>query len=209
MELITKYFPGLTETQYEQLAALEPLYAEWNARINVISRKDLSHLYEKHVLHSMGIAKVFQFAEGASVMDIGTGGGFPGIPLAILFPEARFHLVDSIGKKIKVVQAIRDELHLSNVTTAHNRAEQIRHAPFDYVVSRAVAPLKKLAGWSMPHLKKGKRMQSGLICLKGGDLAEEISESGYKPMVYTLRSYFEEDYFSEKYILFIKRGHPG
>ncbi len=202
MELITKYFPNLTPVQYDQLAALGDLYTGWNARINVISRKDAPFLYEKHVLHSLSIAKVFQFAEGVSVLDIGTGGGFPGIPLAILFPQTRFHLVDSIGKKIKVVNAVQEALHLSNVTTEHNRVEQIRHAPFDFVVTRAVASLKRLGTWARPVLKK--RKEAGLICLKGGNLAEEISESGYRPRMYEISSYFEEAYFSEKYILYIE-----
>lgn len=207
MELIAKYFPELTKTQYEQLAALLPLYEEWNRRINVISRKDMTHFYERHVLHSLSIARIFRFVPGSSIMDIGTGGGFPGVPLAVVFPEVRFHLVDSVGKKIKVVNAIQDALVLPNLTAEHNRAEQVKHAPFDFVVSRAVAPLKKLYMWAMPHLRSDKTAPPvpGLICLKGGDLAAEISESGCKPRIYELGKYFKEDYFSEKYVLLVNR----
>ncbi len=206
MELIHKYFPGLTAKQYGQFAALAPLYAEWNANINVISRKDLPNLYEKHVLHSLSIAKAVAFPPGSTVMDIGTGGGFPGIPLAVVFPEVHFHLVDSIAKKIKVVQAVTEALHLSNVTSEHNRAENVGRPPFDFLVTRAVAPLEKLCNWGLPHLKKNKGpQQSALICLKGGDLAEEISDSGYQPRLYSINNYFEEPYFSEKYVLVVNR----
>lgn len=206
MELIHKYFPHLSEKQYGQLAALEGLYVEWNTQINVISRKDLPHLYEKHVLHSLSIAKILSFPSGSMVIDIGTGGGFPGIPLAIIFPEVQFHLVDSIGKKIKVVEAISNALHLDNITAEHNRAEKIQHAPFDFIVTRAVAPLKKLCTWGMPLLNKGKKIQPApaLIALKGGNLAEEISESGCHPQLYCINDYFSEDYFSEKVVLVVK-----
>lgn len=186
---------------------LEDLYEEWNAKINVISRKDLPHLYEKHVLHSLSIARIFSFPKGSSVMDIGTGGGFPGIPLAVIFPEVRFHLVDSIGKKIKVVQAVSEALHLKNVTAEHSRAEEVGHAPFDYMVTRAVAPLNNLCSWAIPHLKRNKKGQppAALIALKGGDLAEEISDSGRHPHVYAIHDFFKEDYFSEKYVLVVER----
>ncbi len=206
MELIHKYFPELSEQQYEQFAALSPLYTQWNAHINVISRRDLSNLYEKHVLHSLSIAKAVCFPAGSTVMDLGTGGGFPGIPLAILFPEVHFHLVDSIGKKIKVVEAVGDALHLSNLSSAHSRAEDVRRPPFDFIVTRAVAPLKKLCGWSWPHLKTNSgRRQSALICLKGGDLSAEIADSGCRPQLYPVNNYFEEPYFSEKYVLVVNR----
>lgn len=203
MELILKYFPGLKEQQVAQLAALENLYREWNARINVISRKDTEGFYERHVLHSMSIAKTINFEKGASVVDIGTGGGFPGIPLAILFPAVNFHLVDSIGKKIKVVNAIKEAVDLQNVTTEHNRAEQIKHIPFDYAVSRAVAPLKDLIAWSRPLLGKKNRpsVNRELICLKGGDLAQEISESNARPQLFEIAQFYSEPYFDQKYIL--------
>lgn len=201
--MILKYFPGLNEQQIAQLSALESLYLEWNGKINVISRKDTGGFYEKHVLHSMSIAKAISFNKNATVIDIGTGGGFPGIPLAILFPEVSFHLVDSIGKKIKVVNAIREAIELRNVTTAHSRVEQIKHASYDYAVSRAVAPLKELIAWSRPLLKK-KRQASAkpeLICLKGGNLAEEISESYSRPRLYEISKFYTEPYFDQKYIL--------
>ncbi len=202
MKRIEKYFPELTEVQRQQLIELLPIYQEWNAKINVISRKDMDYFYEKHVLHSMAIAKVLSFSKGMKVMDLGTGGGFPGLPLAILFPEVQFHLVDSIGKKLKVVDAVREQLQLKNVTTEHNRAEKIKHSPFDLVVTRAVASLKKLGRWSKPLLKKDN--EAALICLKGGELAEEISESGYRPHVYHLKDYFQEDFYKTKKLLLIK-----
>src|SRR5690625_3089388 len=189
------------------MKALSPLYEEWNARINVISRKDLPHLYEKHVLHSLSIARIFPFPACTTVMDIGTGGGFPGIPLAIVFPEVNFYMVDSIGKKIKVVDAVADALQLSNVTTAHVRAEQDKQGPFDYIVTRAVAPLKKLCTWALPHLKRNTEQDPApaLLCLKGGDLSEEIAISRQHPDMYKINDYFEEPYFLEKYLLVIEK----
>ena len=163
----------------------------------------MDHFYEKHVLHSLAVAKIVSFSKGMEVMDLGTGGGFPGIPLAILFPEVRFHLVDSIGKKLKVVCAASETLQLQNVTSEHHRAEQVKHVPFDFVVTRAVASLKKLGRWSMPLLKRNNK--AALICLKGGELAEEISESGYHPSVYDLKNYFEEDFYTTKKLLLVKR----
>jgi 16S rRNA (guanine527-N7)-methyltransferase len=154
LELITKYFADFTPLQLQQLSALDELYAEWNSKINIISRKDIDSLYEKHVLHSLSIAAVFEWEPGREIIDIGTGGGFPGIPLGIFFPEVQFHLVDSIGKKIKVVQAIVDALELKNITAQHTRAEDIKNRRFDTVVSRAVAPLKDLLFWGRPLLKK-------------------------------------------------------
>ncbi|MBI1781430.1 MAG: 16S rRNA (guanine(527)-N(7))-methyltransferase RsmG, partial [Sphingobacteriales bacterium] len=188
--------------------------------INVISRKDIDSLYEKHVLHSLAIATQFDFAPGTEIIDLGTGGGFPGIPLAIFFPEVKFHLVDSIGKKIKVVNEVSSAIGLKNLTAQHTRIEDIKDRKFDYVVSRAVAPLKDLWKWSRPLLKKkvgslqltvdskepqttNYKLQTGLICLKGGDLAIEIHESGLKPMAWGLEQLFEEPFFREKYLLFI------
>ena len=168
MEIILKYFSDFTPKQLEQFAALEALYHDWNEKINVISRKDIGSLYEKHVLHSLAIAAVFNFTPGQQIIDIGSGGGFPGIPLAIFFPEVNFHLVDSIGKKLKIVDAVKEAIDLKNVTSQHIRAEEIKNRKFDYAVTRAVAPLKDLWHWSKPILKK--TTPGGLICLKGGDL---------------------------------------
>jgi 16S rRNA (guanine527-N7)-methyltransferase len=206
LALITKYFGDFTPTQLEQLGALEALYTDWNSKINVVSRKDMDSLYEKHVLHSLSIAAAFEWAPGTEVADLGTGGGFPGIPLAIFYPEVRFHLVDSIGKKIKVVQAVSEALGLKNVTAQHSRIEDIKNRKFDFVVSRAVAPLQNLWQWSRPLLKKPSATQHrnpGLICLKGGDLAAEIAESGCKPTVLEMYEIFPEEYFKEKYLLFV------
>lgn len=253
LELVLRYFADFSPVQLQQLAALEELYREWNNKINVISRKDIDSLYEKHVLHSLTIAAAFEFRKGMEVIDIGTGGGFPGIPLAILFPEVQFHLVDSIGKKIKVVEAVRDAIGLLNVSTLHVRAEEIRNRKFDAAVSRAVAPLKELWAWSRPLLRKsaakphsadlpqppkintpdqqsgaGKRkpgadypefaesgspgpqtpdpelpIPNGLICLKGGDLTLEIAESGCRPRMMEIQELFPEEYFREKYLLYI------
>lgn len=199
MELITSYFPGLSTTQREQLSALEGLYRDWNGKINVISRKDMDGLYEKHVLHSLSIAKTKKFQAGASVIDLGTGGGFPGIPLAILFPDCRFHLVDATGKKIKVVAAVAESLSLTNVTASHQRVETLSRAAYDYAVSRAVAPLKTLIAWTRP-LVKAKRNGS-LICLKGGDLAEEIAQSGSRPRLTAISTFFSEPWFQGKYVV--------
>lgn len=208
LELITKYFSDFTDQQLNQLAALDSLYKEWNNKINVISRKDIDSLYEKHVLHSLSIAAVYDFEKNVEIIDIGTGGGFPGIPLAIFFPEVKFHLVDSIGKKLKVVQAIAETLGLKNVTVQQIRAEVIKDRKFDYVVSRAVAPLKELWSWSKPLLKKSTthlKHPPGLICLKGGDLAQEIRESNTRPRVMEISEIFPEPYFREKFILYITR----
>ena len=211
MEIISKYFSDFTPRQVEQLAALEGLYKEWNDKINVISRNDIDSLYEKHVLHSLSIAAVFDFSAGTEIIDLGTGGGFPGIPLSIFFPDVRFHLVDSIAKKLKIVDAIVESIGLSNVTTQHTRVEEIKNRKFDFVVSRAVAPLKDLWKWSKPLLRhKGQETKDkeqgdklGLICLKGGDLAQEIQESGTRPRVVEITELFPEDYFREKYILYV------
>ena len=214
MDIILKYFSAFTERQLQQLASLEHLYKEWNTRINVISRKDIDSLYEKHVLHSLSIAAVCNFPGNIEIIDIGTGGGFPGVPLAIFFPEVRFHLVDSIGKKLKVIEAIKEAVGLSNVTTQHIRAEEIRNRKFHFAVSRAVAPLKELWQWSKPLLSNEKIkmknekeemvLHSGLICLKGGNLAQEIAESGSRPKMIAISELFEEEYFKEKYLVYLK-----
>ena len=198
----------------EQFKALDELYKEWNSKINVISRKDIDSLYEKHVLHSLSIAAVFDFPAGLEIVDIGTGGGFPGVPLAIFFPEVNFHLVDSIGKKLKIIEAVKEAIGLTNITIQHTRAEEIKNRKFDFVVSRAVAPLKDLLQWSIPLLKKSQFIsdnqvfRSGLICLKGGDLALEIAESRTKPKLVEISSLFEEEYFKEKYVLYTAPSIP-
>ena len=205
MEILLKYFSDFTDHQLNQFEALQSLYLEWNQKINVISRKDFDNFYEHHVLHSLSIATQFTFPDGYKVMDLGTGGGFPGIPLSIFFPEVHFHLVDSINKKLKVVEAVVVETGLKNVTVQHSRAEDIHHEKFDMVLSRAVAPLKDLWFWSKPLLKKKPIDQpkklTGLICLKGGDLSKEISESSDRPRIWEIGKIFEEPFFKEKFIL--------
>ncbi len=205
MDIILKYFSDFTPGQVAQLTALEGLYKEWNEKINVISRKDIDSLYLKHVLHSLSIAAIVEFEPGSEIIDIGTGGGFPGIPLAIFFPEVQFHLVDSIAKKLKVVSGVAEAIGLRNVTTQHTRAEEIKNRKFEFAVSRAVAPLKDLWRWAGPLIKKGHagEIKNGLICLKGGDLAQEISDSGVKPRVAAVDDIFAEEYFREKYILHV------
>lgn len=205
MELITKYFGDFNDVQLGQFAALQELYNDWNSKINVISRKDIDSLYEKHVLHSLAIAAVIEFKPGISIIDIGTGGGFPGIPLAIYFPEVKFHLVDSIGKKLKVVDAVVEAIGLNNVTTQHTRAEEIKNRKFQFVVSRAVAPLKDLWAWGRPLIQKGHEhdLKNGLICLKGGDLAQEIFESNLRPNIVNIESLFNEESFKDKYLLHV------
>ena len=258
METILKYFSDFTAQQLQQFEALKDLYKEWNEKINVISRKDIDSLYERHVLHSLSIAASFEFQPGTEIIDLGTGGGFPGIPLAIFFPEVKFHLVDSIAKKLKVINAVVESICLTNVTTQHSRIEDIKNSPqdsagkFDFVVSRAVAPLKDLWKWSKPLLKTVKKYevqttrygvrdtkdevqgtkddvqsknptvtvknsqltthyspltshQPGLICLKGGDLATEIQESNTHPRLMEIKEIFEEEFFRDKYILYVSR----
>lgn len=205
LEVVTRYFTDFTDTQLQQLRMLYAIYKDWNEKINVISRKDIDALYEKHVLHSLSIAAIFNFPDGLEIIDIGTGGGFPGIPLAIFFPQVQFHLVDSIGKKLKIVNEVATALQLQNVTTQHTRAEQITNRKFDFVVSRAVAPLKELWFWGKPLLKSGRKMEdfkNGLICLKGGDLTSEIKESGLKPHMWKLTDLFDREFFTEKYLLY-------
>jgi 16S rRNA (guanine527-N7)-methyltransferase len=269
LELVLRFFTNLTPVQLQQLAVLEAVYRDWNDKINTISRKDIGSLYENHVLHSLAIAAAFGWQKGAEIIDIGTGGGFPGIPLAIFFPDVQFHLVDSIGKKLKVVEAVRDATGLRNISTQHGRAEEIRNRKFDSVVSRAVAPLKELWTWSRPLLRKDLRralphpappprastppptpagnspiipqhssvipqhssvilqhpappphastppahasapppsappIAHGLICLKGGNLAAEIADSGCRPRLIEIHELFPLDYFREKYLLYV------
>jgi 16S rRNA (guanine527-N7)-methyltransferase len=204
-DLILKYFPDITPAQQEQFARLQELYTLWNNQINVISRKDIDLLYERHVLHSLGIAKVMPFRPGENVLDVGTGGGFPGIPLAILFPETSFHLVDSIGKKIKVVNEVAAALGLTNVKGTHARAEEIKEK-FDFVVSRAVTQLKDFYPWVRGKFTKAttNNLASGILYLKGGDLTQEIAESGLAVQQFYLRDYFEEDFFDTKQVIYVK-----
>ncbi len=206
MQELEKYFSDFTDDQRQQFSSLKVLYAEWNEKINVISRKDMDNFYLHHVLHSLAIAAIFDFKENTSVMDLGCGGGFPGIPLAIFFPGTQFHLVDSINKKLLVVKEIASSIGLQNVTVQHSRAEDIRNRKFDTVVSRAVAPLGDLWKWSKPLLKKQPQRTeddgNGLICLKGGDLTLEIQQSGCKPYIWEVDKIFPEPFFSDKYLLF-------
>lgn len=206
LEVITRYFGDFTPEQTSQFEQLDALYRDWNEKINVISRKDIDSLYQKHILHSLAIAASFNFTPGLEVLDIGTGGGFPGIPLAIFFPEVKFHLVDSIGKKIKVVNEVSSAIGLRNVTTTHGRAESLKGRKFDFAVSRAVAPLKELWSWAKPLLRNERKMEdhkNGLVCLKGGDLTQEIAESRLRPHVIDVHTLFPEPYFEEKYLLYI------
>lgn len=207
MEKILNYFGEFTEEQIRQLTMLEELYKEWNEKINVISRKDIDSLYEKHVLHSLSIAAAFEFLPGSEIIDIGTGGGFPGIPLAIFFPEVKFHLTDSIAKKLKVVEAVAEAAGIKNVTTQHTRSEDIKGRKFDFAVSRAVAPLKDLWRWAKPliKIKTHADFTPGLICLKGGDLTAEVQESGTRPRIMNVDGLFNEEYFKEKYLLYVPR----
>lgn len=209
MEMIGEYFGEFTPEQKRQFEGLEAVYREWNTQINVISRKDIDSLYERHVLHSLAVATTFTFDKGMQIIDIGTGGGFPGIPLAIFFPEATFHLVDSIGKKIKVVGEVAKALGLKNVKTYHSRAESLPKSQFDYAVSRAVAPLGELWSWAKPLLKNlqhpGSDHKNGLVCLKGGDLAEEIAASGLRPHVWDIATLFDQPWFAQKYMVYVPR----
>lgn len=207
LELIQKYFADFSAEQLAQFTALESLYLEWNAQINVISRKDIDSIYLHHVLHSLSIAAMANFEPGTQVIDIGCGGGFPGIPLAIFFPKVKFHLVDSIAKKLKVVEAVCEGAQIKNITLQHTRAEEIKNRKFDYAISRAVAPLKELWKWSAPLLKKdhAKVLPNGLICLKGGDLSQEIFESGLRPKMMPIFKIFPEPYFEEKYVLHVAK----
>lgn len=204
MDYIQVYFPELSEKQKTQFAALYDLYTDWNAKINVISRKDIENLYLHHVLHSLGIARMLRFKSGSAVMDIGTGGGFPGIPLAILFPEVQFHLVDSIGKKIKVGQAVAEAIGLENVTFRHCRAEEEKQL-FDFVVSRAVMPLSDLVKITKKNIKKEQQnaLPNGLICLKGGELQHEILPFKNKATSINLSDFFNEEFFKTKKVVYV------
>lgn len=206
MDLLLKYFPGLTPLQIERFAALYGLYTEWNERINVISRKDIEQLYLHHVLHSLAIAKVCTFDAGAKVLDVGCGGGFPGIPLAIMFPETKFTLVDSIGKKIKVVEAVAAGVGLDNLTALNSRAENVS-GRFDYAVSRAVTDMSTFLGWVWPRLERGCHgsMSNGVLYLKGGELAEELALTGRKCDLYDVHEFFPEEFFQTKKVVYIPR----
>jgi 16S rRNA (guanine527-N7)-methyltransferase len=203
MDTIKKYFPNLSTSQYARLENLKSLYLEWNAQINVISRKDIDELYVKHVLHSLGIAKVQAFNSKAKILDIGTGGGFPGIPLAILYPEVDFYLVDSIGKKIKVVNEVANTLNLTNVKAAHLRAEKVK-GKFDFIVSRAVTNMNDFVKWTYNKVEKKQNhpLKNGILYLKGGDLSEELKKFP-KATIYNLSEYFSEDFFETKKVVHI------
>jgi 16S rRNA (guanine527-N7)-methyltransferase len=202
--LISHYFPQLTERQKNQFAQLGNLYRDWNDKINVISRKDVDNLYVNHILHSLGIAKVMEFKPGASVLDVGTGGGFPGIPLAILFPGTKFHLVDSIGKKITVVNAVAEAVGLTNVKAEQIRAEQLK-AKYDFVVSRAVTRMKEFYGWVNNKVKSESvhTLDNGILYLKGGDLDEEMDELKKRYSMYDLTDYFTEEFFETKKVVYL------
>ena len=206
VSLILKYFPEITDEQKQQFEKLEQLYTEWNEKINVISRKDMDGLYEKHILHSLGIAKVMPFADGTKVLDIGTGGGFPGIPLAILFPEVSFTLIDSIGKKIKAVEAVSEGLGLKNVTAVHGRAEKLKEK-FHFVVSRAVTQMPEFLRWLKGKFEKEQfnEKHNGVLYLKGGDLAEELA--GLRCEIFQLKNYFEEEFFDTKKVVYLSKGN--
>lgn len=209
MELIKKYFGNLTETQLEQFSKLQELYQDWNLKINVVSRKDIDELYLRHVLHSLGIAKVMEFQPGANVMDVGTGGGFPGVPLAILFPETQFHLVDSIGKKIKVVNEVVEGLGLQNVKTTHGRVEEVDET-YDFIISRAVAQMETFHRWVKNKVKKKENhaLKNGILYLKGGDLTEELANFP-KATIYDLPDFFEEDFFETKKVVHLPIKFKG
>jgi len=207
MDIIKKYFPNLTPTQIQQFEQLQKLYSEWNQKINVISRKDIDNLYERHILHSLAIAKLYTFLPGAEILDLGTGGGFPGIPLAIFFPETQFTLIDGTGKKIRVVEEVKTALGLNNVRAKQIRAEELKHH-FDFVVSRAVTQLDQLINWSFRLLKKKQQhaIPNGLIALKGGKVQAEIKALPRKEYVEVdpISNFFEEDFFKEKYVVYVQ-----
>tara|TARA_R110002050_G_scaffold281956_1_gene429598 strand:+ start:2387 stop:3016 length:630 start_codon:yes stop_codon:yes gene_type:complete len=209
MELVLKYFPNLTEDQIDKFKKLESLYQDWNLKINVVSRKDIDELYLRHVLHALGIAKVIEFKDGSRIMDVGTGGGFPGIPLAILFPECSFHLVDSIAKKLKVVDEVVEGLGLNNVKTTHSRVEEINET-YDFIVSRAVAAMPTFVHWVKGKIAKQQNhdLKNGVLYLKGGDLTEELKD--YKTTtVYNLSNYFSEDFYETKKVVHLPLKNRG
>lgn len=209
MKEILKYFPDLTEDQKEKFSQLKELYKDWNLKINVVSRKDIDEIYLRHVLHSLGIAKIQQFKPGSTVMDVGTGGGFPGIPLAILFPETQFHLVDSIGKKIKVVNEVKEGLGLENVKSSNCRVEEIDEQ-YDFIVSRAVAQMETFVRWVRGKVKKKSvhELKNGILYLKGGDLTEELAL--YKTAkIYNLSDFFEEDFYETKKVVHLPMKYKG
>ena len=203
LELIKKYFPDLSDDQYAKFEQLEALYKDWNLKINVVSRKDIDEIYLRHVLHSLGIAKIQKFKPGAEILDVGTGGGFPGIPLAILFPETNFHLVDSIGKKMKVVNEVVEGLKLTNVKTTNARVEEIS-GTYDFIVSRAVAAMPTFVHWTKGKIAKKSQheLKNGILHLKGGDLTVELRDYP-KAEIYELRDYFEEDFFNTKKVVYL------
>ena len=209
MDIIHKYFKNLTETQIEQFSKLQELYQDWNLKINVVSRKDIDELYLRHVLHSLGIAKVISFKNGSKVLDVGTGGGFPGIPLAILFPETQFHLVDSIGKKIKVVDEVVAGLGLTNVKTTNGRVEEVKDT-YDFIVSRAVAQMETFVGWTKGRIAKKQNhdLKNGILYLKGGDLSEELQKYT-SATIYDLPTYFDEDFFETKKVVHLGMKFKG
>ncbi|WP_296634387.1 16S rRNA (guanine(527)-N(7))-methyltransferase RsmG [Polaribacter sp.] len=209
MNILLKYFTDLTETQIEQFSKLQDLYKDWNLKINVVSRKDIDELYLRHVLHSLGIAKVMSFKPGAKVMDVGTGGGFPGIPLAILFPETQFHLVDSIGKKIKVVNEVAEGLGLENVTTTHGRVEDVKDT-YDFIVSRAVAQMETFVRWTKGKIAKKQNhdLKNGILYLKGGDLTQELQKYT-SATIYDLPNYFDEPFFETKKVVHLGMKFKG
>lgn len=209
MKLIQTYFTDLSDVQQEQFAKLQELYQDWNLKINVVSRKDIDELYLRHVLHSLGIAKVMSFNAGAQIMDVGTGGGFPGIPLAILFPETQFHLVDSIGKKIKVVNEVAQGLELENVRTTHGRVEEVK-GEYDFIVSRAVAQMETFVRWTKNKIakKQNHALKNGILYLKGGNLSEELKNFP-KATIYDLPDYFQEDFFETKKVVHLPLKYRG
>lgn len=209
MEIINKYFTNLTDNQRFQFEKLNELYQDWNLKINVVSRKDIDELYLRHVLHSLGIAKVMEFEPGSKVMDVGTGGGFPGIPLAILFPETQFHLVDSIGKKIKVVNEVVAGLGLENVNTTHGRVEEVKDT-YDFIVSRAVAQMETFVRWVKGRISKQQNheLRNGILYLKGGDLSEELKRYT-SATIYDLTDYFQEDFFETKKVVHLPVKFKG
>ena len=204
MDIILKYFPELSEIQKGQFKQLFPLYADWNSKINLISRKDFDHLYERHVLHSLSLAKIIQFKKGTTVMDAGTGGGFPGIPLAILFPDVKFHLVDSTGKKIKVVSEVTKVLELSNVIAERARVEEIS-GKYDFIISRAVTSLPAFTSWVYKLVSKHNQnnIPNGILYIKGGDIKDELEQLNHRTKIYPVKQYFEEPFFETKKVIHI------